>query len=83
MGLTGPLHVWFTPVWATLDLSGSDVTDDSCNDDIREARAYTFGVLGSDLVENKTSSTKLVSGQVGQGGWSSGTALYYVTTAHA
>ena len=66
LGLTDSLHVWFTPVWATLDLSGNE-TVDGCN--ISKARAYTFGVLGSDFVVENTSLTKLVSGQVGDGMW--------------
>ena len=66
--LTGSLHVWFTPVWATLDLTGN-ITDDCSNEDIRNARAYTFGVLGSDLVVERNSPIKLVSGQVGESMW--------------
>ena len=66
--LTGSLHVWFTPVWATLDLTGN-ITDDCSNEDIRNARAYTFGVLGSDLMVERNSPTKLVSGQVGESVW--------------
>ena len=68
LGLAGPLHVWFTPVWATLDLT-DNITDDCTNEDIRNARAYTFGVLGSDLVEERNSPIKLVSGQVGESMW--------------
>ena len=68
LGLTGSLHVWFTPVWATLDLSGN-ATGDCTNDDIYKALSNTFGVLGSDLVVANGSSTKLVSGQVGGGRW--------------
>ena len=67
LGLTGSLHVWITPVWATLDLSGNE-TDDGCsNEDVSKARAHTFGVLGSNFVVENTSSIKLVSGQVGEG----------------
>ena len=68
LGLTGSLHVWFTPVWATLDLSG-DPTGDCTNDEIRDARAHSFGVLGSDFVVSNESSTKLVLEQVGKGRW--------------
>ena len=76
LGLAGPLHVWFTPVWATLDLTDNmtdnitdNITDNCTNEDIRNARAYTFGVLGSDLVEERNSPIKLVSGQVGESMW--------------
>ena len=69
LGLTDSLHVWITPVWATLDLSGNETVDGCSNEDIKKARAYTFGVLGSNFVVENTSSIKLVSGQVGEGMW--------------
>ena len=69
LGLTDSLHVWFTPVWATLNLTGNKTVDGCDNEDISKARAYTFGVLGSDFVVENTSLTKLVSGQVGEGMW--------------
>ena len=69
LGLTGSLHVWFTSVWATLPLTGNKTVDGCSNEDISKARAYTFGVLGSDFVVEKTSSIKLVSGQVGESVW--------------
>lgn len=66
--LTDSFHVWFTPVWGVI--GPNDTMTGSCRfDEIREARAYTFGVLGSDFVVESTSSTKLVSGQVGEGVW--------------
>ena len=68
LGLAGSLHVWFTPVWATLNLTGN-ITDDCSNEDIRKARAYTFGVRGSDFVVERNSPTELVSGQVGESMW--------------
>ena len=69
MGLAGPLHVWFTPVWATLNLTGNKTVDDCSNENISNARAYTFGVLGSDFVVERNSPKKLVSGQVGESMW--------------
>ena len=69
LGLTDSLHVWITPVWATLDLSGNETVDGCSNEDIKKARAHTFGVLGSNFVMENTSSIKLVSGQVGEGIW--------------
>ena len=69
LGLTDSLHVWFTPVWATLDLSGNETVDGCDNEDVSKARAHTFGVLGSNFVMENTSSIKLVSGQVGEGIW--------------
>ena len=64
--LTDSLHVWFTPVWDVI--RPNDNMTGSCSfDEIRKARAHTFGVLGSDFVVEDTSSIKLVSGQVGEG----------------
>ena len=65
LGLGGDLHVWFTPVWATLNLE-EEVNGSCTNDDIRGALAHTFGILGSDLVVEENSTTMLVSGQVGE-----------------
>ena len=64
-GLADDLHVWFTPVWATLNLE-EEVNGSCNNEEIRKALAHTFGTLGSDLVVEKA---MLVSGQVGETRW--------------
>ena len=63
-GLADDLHVWFTPVWATLNLE-EEVNGSCTNDEIRGALAHTFGILGSDFTELKDNQTILASGQVG------------------
>ena len=66
-GLVSDHHVWFTPVWATLNLR-ENVNDSCTNEQLRKALSHNFGVLGSDFVLYGDSQTMapLVSGQVGE-----------------
>lgn len=66
LNLTGNLHVWFTPVWDELDQKENY---NCTNEEIKAARAHSFGVLGSDLVEERSSQTMLVSAKVGETKW--------------